>query len=86
MDKYSTRWIRELIKRYAHAAGIKKRIYPHLFRHQLLTHLAKEGIMDSKVQVISGHQDRKSLAIYQTLSLADVKKDYQEAMKNFPII
>lgn len=86
MDKYTTRWIREIVKRYALTAGIKKRIYPHLFRHQLLTHLAKEGLIDSKVQVISGHQDRDSLAIYQTLSLVDVKQEYQEAMKRFPII
>jgi integrase/recombinase XerD len=35
-DKFTTRWIREIIKRYALQASIEKRIYPHLFRHQLL--------------------------------------------------
>lgn len=85
MDKLTTRWIREIIKRYARAAGIEKRIYPHLFRHQLLTHLAKKGIIDAKIQLISGHEDRKSLAIYQDLSLADVEGEYQEAMKDFPV-
>ena len=31
MDKFTTRWVREVVKRYARQAGIEKRIYPHLF-------------------------------------------------------
>jgi len=41
--------------------------------------------MDAKVQIISGHQDRKSLAIYQEMSLADVEQEYQAAMRDFPV-
>ncbi|MBI3890451.1 MAG: tyrosine-type recombinase/integrase [Candidatus Wallbacteria bacterium] len=85
MNKFTTRWIRALVKRYAETAGIKKRIYPHLFRHQLLTHLAKKGVVDAKLQVVSGHASRKSLETYQDLSLADIAQEYQEAMKEFPI-
>lgn len=85
LDKFTTRWIRELVRRYALQAGITKRIYPHLFRHQLLTHLARKGILDAKIQLISGHQDRKSLAIYQDLSLVDIEGEYRQAMKDFPI-
>ena len=47
--------------------------------------MAKKGIIDAKLQLISGHEDRKSLAIYQDLSLADVEGEYQEAMKDFPV-
>src|SRR5207244_1010265 len=68
-DRFTTRWISEIVKRYARLAGIEKRIYPHLFRHQLLTHLTKKGILDSKIQLISGHQSRQSLAVYQSMSL-----------------
>lgn len=85
-DKFTTRWILEIIRRYASGAGIEKRVYAHLFRHQLLTHLAKKGILDSKIQLISGHADRDSLAIYQDLSLADVAEEYQDAMKDFPTL
>ena len=85
LDKYTTRWIREIVKRYALQAGIKKRIYPHLFRHQLLTHLARKGLLDAKVQLISGHSSRQSLEIYQELSLADVEHEYQKAMEDFPV-
>jgi integrase/recombinase XerD len=84
-DKFTTRWIGEIIKRYARKAGIEKRIYPHLFRHQLLTFLTKKGLLDSKIQLISGHQSRQSLAVYQTMSLADVESEYQAAMREFPI-
>jgi integrase/recombinase XerD len=84
-DKFTTRWIREIVKRYAREADIEKRIYPHLFRHQLLTHFSRKGLLDAKVQVISGHESRKSLEIYQELSLGDVQKDYEEAMKDFPV-
>ncbi len=84
-NKYTTRWVREIVKRYANKAGINKRIYPHLFRHQLLTYLTQSGIVDAKIQLISGHSNRESLSVYQDLSLKDVEREYHEAMKNFPV-
>jgi integrase/recombinase XerD len=84
-DKFTTRWIRKIIKNYAIKAGIEKKIYPHLLRHQLLTYLTTKGIIDAKIQLISGHRDRKSLEIYQGLSLANVSEEYQRAMNDFPI-
>ncbi len=39
LKPYSTRRIRQIVKQYAKSAGIKKRVYPHLFRHQLITYL-----------------------------------------------
>ena len=35
--KYSTRWVREIIRRSVEKAGITKRIRPVFFRHQLLS-------------------------------------------------
>ena len=84
-SKFTTRWIREIVKKYATKAGITKRIHPHLFRHQILTYLTSKGIIDAKIQLISGHKSRESLSIYQDLSLSDIEKDYWEAMKDFPI-
>jgi integrase/recombinase XerD len=85
MTKFTTRWIREITKKYARNAGITKRIHPHLFRHQILTYLTSKGIIDAKIQLISGHKNRESLSIYQDLSLADIEKEYWDAMKDFPI-
>jgi site-specific recombinase XerD len=46
----STRRIRQIIHEYALAAGIQKRVYPHLFRHQIITFLIKKGIISPKLQ------------------------------------
>lgn len=84
-SKYTTRWVRAIVKRYAQKAGITKRISPHLFRHQLLTYLTSKGIVDAKVQLISGHKHRESLSIYKDMSLSDIEQDYWDAMDDFPI-
>jgi integrase len=82
---YSTRRIRQLVKRYALAAGIAKRVYPHLFRHQLMTYLTKRGIMSPKLQLLSGHTTEQSLAVYRELALSDVAEEYEAAMRSFPV-
>lgn len=38
------------------------------------------------MQLISGHSDRESLSVYQDLSLGDVANEYQDAMKDFPLL
>jgi len=82
---YSTRRMRQIIKQYANQAKIKKRVYPHLFRHQIITFLTKKGITSAKLQVLSGHSDERSLAIYRDLALADITDEYEEAMESFPV-
>lgn len=81
----TTRRVRQIVKEYARNAGIEKRMYPHLFRHYLLTFLKRKGIEDAKLQPISGHEQRKSLEVYSRLSLCDVSEEYQQAMEDFPV-
>ena len=85
LKPYSTRRIRQIVKQYAESAGITKRVYPHLFRHQLITYLARQGIVSPKLQLLSGHSEEKNLAIYRDMALSDVADEYEEAMKTFPI-
>ena len=82
---YSTRRLRQLVKHYAMAAGITKRVYPHLFRHQLITYLTRRGIISPKLQLLSGHTTEQSLAIYRALALSDVAEEYEKAMQTFPV-
>lgn len=82
---YSTRRIRQLVKQYATAAGIAKRVYPHLFRHQFMTYLTKQGVISPKLQLLSGHSAEQSLAVYRELSLSDVANEYEAAMRTFPV-
>jgi site-specific recombinase XerD len=82
---YSTRRLRQIVKQYAVAAGITKRVYPHLFRHQLLTYLTRQGMISPKLQLLSGHAAEQNLAVYRTLALSDVAAEYETAMQTFPV-
>ena len=59
LKSYSTRRIRQIVKQYANSAGITKLAYPHLFRHQIITYLTKQGIISPKLQLLSGHSEQK---------------------------
>lgn len=84
-SKFSSRQIQRIVQDYAAAAELTKHVHPHLLRHQLLTHLTKEGITDAQIQVISGHASKQALEIYQHLSVSDTAPGYQEAMKKLGV-
>jgi site-specific recombinase XerD len=71
---YSARRIQQIVKYYAENAGIAEAVHPHLFRHQMLTWLTARGLPDAAIQLISGHSSKKSLEVYQHLSLAEIAK------------
>jgi hypothetical protein len=52
--------------------------YAHAIAHGLPMRLAENGLrrLDSKLQLLSGHSEEKSLAIYSDLTLADVAEDF----------
>jgi site-specific recombinase XerD len=75
---YWSRRIRQIVREYAEATGIQKRVYPHLFRHRIITSLTKRGIISPKPQLLSGHAEEKNLAIYRDLALADVSAEYEK--------
>ena len=74
-----------MVKQYASTAGIAKRVYSYLFRHQLITYLTKQGIISPKLQLLSGHTTEQSLAVYRELALSDVADEYEKAMQTFTI-
>jgi hypothetical protein len=45
------------------------------------TLLTSHGLSDAQIQLISGHESKKSLEIYQHLSLDAVEQAYQEALQ-----
>jgi site-specific recombinase XerD len=61
--------------------GITQPLHPHLFCHQMLTYLTSKGLTDAQIQLISGHESKKSLEVYQHLSLESVDKAYQDAVQ-----
>ncbi len=82
---FTPRRIQQLVKEYREIADIEQKVHPHLLRHQMITYLTSQGLSDSQIQLISGHESKKSLEIYQHLSLKNVEQDYQEAVKTLSI-
>jgi integrase/recombinase XerD len=76
---YSPRRIQQIVEGYQEKAGIRQNVHPHAFRHQMLTWLTKSGLSDAQIQLISGHSSKKSLEVYQHLSLESVSESYQAA-------
>lgn len=79
---FTPRRIQQIVQEYRDCAGITQPVHPHLFRHQMLTYLTMQGLTDAQIQLISGHESKKSLEVYQHLSLAGVEHAYQEAVRN----
>ncbi len=80
----STRRVQQVVADYGRAAGLDD-LHPHLFRHFALTELTRSGLTDAQIQLISGHASKKSLETYQHLALADVRDDYQAAVRKWGV-
>ena len=48
----------------------------------MLTFRTAQVLSDAQIQLISGHETKKSLEVYQHLSLDTVEAAYQEVMKS----
>jgi len=79
-SKFTTRRVQQIVKGYAEQALVKAT--PHTFRHQAITWLTKNsGMADAELQLITGHERRETLAIYQHVALDDdLEEKYQKAM------
>lgn len=70
---------------YRKKTSLSQPVHPHLFRHQMLTYLTANGLTDAQIQVISGHESKKSLEVYQHLSLESVNNAYQDEVQSVGI-
>ena len=57
-----------IIKNLAEAAGIKKNISPHTFRHSFATHLIEGGANLRAIQEMLGHESITTTEIYTHLN------------------
>lgn len=68
--------LRKVVKVIAKRAKIKKRVYPHLFRHSLATNLINRGANILTVQQQLGHEKITTTMIYIQSSPQRVQKEY----------
>jgi site-specific recombinase XerD len=62
--RLSQRRIQLIVRKYALAAGIDARVYPHLLRHTFATHLLDGGAELRVVQELLGHANPNTTQIY----------------------
>jgi len=67
-----------IIKDAAKAAGIKKSISPHTFRHSFATHLVEGGADLRAVQEMLGHESITTTEIYTHLDRGFLRKTLEE--------
>jgi site-specific recombinase XerD len=67
-EKYCDRSVGQVIKQLADKAGIKKRVYTHLMRHNCFTHLVEAGIDINLIQKLAGHSNVKTTILYTHIS------------------
>jgi integrase/recombinase XerD len=63
-QRISRMGIWKILRKYARAAGVKKRISPHTFRHSFATHLLEGGADLRTVQEMLGHANIVTTEIY----------------------
>ncbi len=70
--------LRQMIKRLARAAGIKRSVYPHLIRHSFAYAWMKEGGSLEKLRQIMGHSRLETTSIYAKALQEDVEEEHRK--------
>lgn len=69
----------QIVRKFAQACGLTKKISPHTFRHSLATHLIENGADIRTVQEILGHANIATTQIYTSVSREHLRRVYASA-------
>lgn len=62
-----------VVKKYARAAGIKKPVSTHTFRHSCATHMVRNGAPIRHLQEMLGHVSLETTQLYTRITINDLK-------------
>ena len=77
--RLNERRVQIILGKYARAAGIDKRVHPHMLRHTFATHMLDGGADLRVVQELLGHANLSSTQIYTRVTKSQAKKVYLSA-------
>jgi integrase/recombinase XerD len=69
----------QILKQYAHAAGITVPVTPHTLRHSFATHMLSGGADLRAVQELLGHANISTTQIYTHLTTEHIRHTYEKA-------
>ena len=78
-QRLSNRGVQLVLDQVARAAGLEKRVTPHILRHSFATHLLDGGADLRVVQELLGHADLAATQIYTHVSQSAARKAYLSA-------
>ena len=77
-------WVlRKLVKVVSKRARVKKRVYPHLFRHSFACNLLNRGANIMTIQSLMGHNDVRTTLIYAHSTPQRIRQEYDFYMPSF---
>lgn len=71
----------KMVKVTAFRAGIEKNVYPHIFRHSMITHMAEKGLSAPFIQAQSRHKKLGTVQKYIHLSHKSVRDEYDKVFE-----
>ena len=77
--RISPRTVQAMVRRRAAAAGLPKKVYPHLFRHSFATHVLESSGDLRGVQEMLGHADISTTQVYTHLDFQHLARIYDKA-------